>query len=299
MILRGLAATFLVAYVACVSVALGTMAMILIAHLTTATWFRDFRPRAWSVVRTLPALAAIGVVLLIAMPVLYPWVGTDVSAHRYLSAPFFVVRFVIYWAIWLYIARSIRIAQLLEARGELQRATHRFRVTACAGLIALGLSMTFAAFDWMMSLTPDWSSTIYGVYWWAGGLVGSLALLAILSQRQSAGWPDVAVDDVHSLAKLLVTFILFWLYIGFSQYIVIWSAGLPREASWYVARMRGGWGVLAAGLLFGHFVLPFLLLLLRGVKRSPGLVAIVGTALLCLHVLDAFWVVMPGAMSVR
>ncbi|MGH7615907.1 MAG: hypothetical protein ACREPM_01625 [Gemmatimonadaceae bacterium] len=297
--MRELAATFLVAYVAMVSVALGTLALVLIAHLTTATWFRPFLPRAYLVLRSLPFLAAIGAIQLIVLPTLYPWVGVGARAHAYLNAPFFVVRWVVYWAAWITISRSVLAAQRLQDAGETARAAHHFRRTASAGLVVLGLTMTFAAFDWMMSLTPDWASTIYGVYWFAGGMLSALALLAMLAHRSDARWPAVSSDDVHSLGKLLTTFVLFWLYIGFAQYIVIWSGDLPSEITWYVARTHGGWGALAGVLLAGNFVFPFLLLLLRAVKRSATLLAMIGAMMLGLHYLDTFWVVMPGLVPVR
>lgn len=297
--LRELAATFLVAYVALVSCALGTLAMVLIAHLTTATWFRPFRPRADRVLRALPRLAAIGALQLIAMPTLYPWIGVQTHARAYLNAPFFVVRWIIYWTAWIGISRALISAQRLHDAGETERAARRFRHIASAGLVVLGFTMTFASFDWMMSLAPDWTSTIYGVYWFAGGILSALALLATLARGAHPRWPAVSTDDLHSLGKLLTTFVLFWLYIGFAQYIVIWSGNLPSEVPWYVARMNGGWRALAGVLLFGNFVLPFSLLLIRAVKRSAILLGTIGVALLGLHCLDAFWVVMPGLVPIR
>ena len=298
---RQAAAAFLVAYAAVVSVVLGTLAMIMIAHLTTATWFGGFYRRAESVTRALPALAGSGVLVVLSLPVLYPWVGEPMpgGVGAYLNAPFFIVRFVVYWIAWIVIARALRATARIEARGDVTRAARRYRVISSTGLVVLGITMTFAAFDWIMSLVPDWYSTIFGVYWFAGGMVGALALLAVLAQRgESSGNGRIALDDAHSLAKLSLTFILFWVYIGFAQYIVIWSGGLPREVAWFVPRTRGGWGALAALLVFGNFALPFLLLLIRAVKRSASMVAALGAGLLVLHYLDTFWLVMPGLVPV-
>jgi len=153
--------------------------------------------------------------------------------------------------------------------------------------------MTFAAFDWMMSLTPDWSSTIYGVIWFAGGMVGALALLAVLAWHST----DQVTYDFDALGKLLLTFILFWLYTGFAQYIVIWSGGLPREVTWYVARTRGGWGALASVLLFAGFAFPFLLLIVRVIRQSAAFASAIGVALLVVHYLDTLWIVVPGLIS--
>ncbi|MFI5229531.1 MAG: hypothetical protein ACHQWU_10705 [Gemmatimonadales bacterium] len=299
--LHELATAVLVAYAAAVSVVLGTLIVTLIAHLTTATWFRPFRARAELVIGALPALAAVGAVLLLALPTLYPWFSSETPAHAYLNAPFFLLRWVVYWVAWIAVAELLRATQRMHERGEIERAARRFRRIASAGLVVLGVTMTFAAFDWLMSLTPDWQSTIYGVYWFAGGMVGGLALLAVLAAVDvtAAHGPRVSPDEAHSLGKLLLTFVLFWLYIGFSQYIVIWSGDLPREVTWYVARSNRGWGAAAGVLVFGNFVLPFLLLLFRRVKRSRRLLAAIGVVLLALHFLDTMWIVMPGVQAIR
>ncbi|HXT16591.1 MAG TPA: hypothetical protein VN706_13215 [Gemmatimonadaceae bacterium] len=293
--IRQTAAVFLAAYAAVLSVVLGTLAMSLIAHLTTATWFRSFRPHARRVLRSLPVLAALGVIVLVAMPVLFPWFGAGSSATdvgHYLNAPFFVVRFIIYWIAWLGIARALAATDRLAESGDVERAAARYRNVAAAGLIVLGITMTFAAFDWMMSLTPAWVSTIYGVYWFAGGMVGALALLGLLASRA-----ETPADDLDSLGKLLLTFILFWVYCGFAQYIVIWSGGLPREVDWYVVRTRGGWAGVATLLLFAGFAFPFLLLLMRALRRSPAIIAGLGVLLLALHYLDTLWIVLPGVVA--
>jgi len=298
--LREAAAAFLVAYVSVVSVVLGTLALTLIAHLTTATWFRPFRARAERVIDTLPALAAVGVLLPIAAPTLYPWSGAPSPARAYLNTPFFIARWITYWAAWIGIGAALRRARRLYAV-DVDRANARFRRVACVGLIVLAVTMTFASFDWMMSLSTGWQSTIYGLYWFAGGLLSGLALLAILAATagESSEWITPSDDDVHAVGKLLTTFVLFWLYTGFSQYIVIWSGDLPNEVTWYVPRTHGGWGYVAAVLVLGNFALPFLLLLFRPIKRSRAALAAIGALLLALHYVDMFWVVMPGLVAVR
>ncbi|HEY7393812.1 MAG TPA: hypothetical protein VH559_03175 [Gemmatimonadaceae bacterium] len=298
---RDAAVGFLVTYVAVLSVVLGVLAMTMIAHLTTATWFRAFRPHAIRVIRVLPLLAGLGLLLLLALPVLFPW-AAEASAGdigRYLNVPFFIVRFVVYWTAWLWIAGALGAADRIAAAGDVARATERYRRVSVVGLMVLGLTMTFASFDWMMSLTPDWSSTIYGVVWFAGGMVGALALLAILAWKDGTrqAFSRISADDLDSLGKLLLTFILFWLYTAFAQYVVIWSGGLPREVAWYVARTRGHWGGVAVALLFAGFVFPFLLLLVREARRSFAVAAMLGVVLLAVHYLDTLWIVMPGVSS--
>ena len=172
-----------------------------------------------------------------------------------------------------------------------------YRVSA-AGLIVLALTLSFAAFDWFMSLSPAWYSTIYGVDYFAGGMVGALALLAVTiawARRRGDLPADVGPDHYHALAKLLLTFVLFWVYIGFSQLIVIWSAQIPIERGWYAVRMRGGWRVLGGIVLLGHFVVPFCALVIRSIKRSTAAMTGLGALLLVMHYLDMYWIAMPDA----
>jgi hypothetical protein len=304
---RRAAAAYLVAYVAGLGVALGALAMIMIARLTAATWFVALRRQAEHIAATLPALAVLFLPVLLAVRILYPWALPAHSAARdaavaaksaYLNLPFFVIRAIVYWAIWIGFSLALRRASLAQDAGDSPVIERRLRMLSAIGIVAFGLSITFAAFDWMMSLAPTWYSTIYGVDYFAGAMVGGLALLAIVVARgrRSGELPDdVGVEHMHALAKLLLTFVLFWVYIGFSQFIVIWSAEIPIESTWYVTRTRGGWSALGAVLVLGHFVLPFCLLVLRAVKRSIGGMALLGGWLLVMHYLDCYWVVMPDA----
>lgn len=304
---RRVAAAYLVAYLAGLSTALGALAMIMIGRLTAATWFVALRRQAEQIAGTLPAFAVMFLPVLFAVRVLYPWAAPsptpDVATalqtkSAYLNIPFFIVRVVIYWAIWIGFQHALRRASLTQDAGDSPAIERRMRVLCAVGIIAVGLSMTFASFDWMMSLSPTWYSTIFGVDFFAGAMVGALALLAVLlarGRRRGELPGPVGVEHMHALAKLLLTFVLFWVYIGFSQFIVIWSAEIPAETTWYVARTRGGWSALGAVLVVGHFALPFCALLVRSVKRSLGAMTLLGVWLLAMHYLDVYWMVMPDA----
>lgn len=304
-----LAAAYLIAYVSCLAVVLGTLAMIMIARVTAATWFVALRRQAEEVVATLPVFAVLFIPILIAVRALYPWAShvpaVDPEVRRaiamkgaYLNVPFFVMRSLIYLATWIALGESLRRASLAQDRGDSVAIEGRMRALSAGGLVAFALTTTFAAFDWMMSLTPAWYSTIYGVNYFAGAMVGALALLAVLiarGRRRGELPESVGVEQMHALSKLLLTFVLFWVYIGFSQLIVIWSAEIPVERVWYTLRMRGGWYALGCALVAGHFAIPFCALLVRAIKRSPIAMSSLGAWLLLMHYLDIYWIVAPSA----
>jgi hypothetical protein len=301
---RRAAVSWLVALVAVWSTVLGALALVMIAHVTGATWFVLLRRRAEDAIATLPVLALLFVPVAIALRALYPWAAplealspavraAVVAKRAYLDAPFFVGRAVVYWGAWVALAESLRRLSLRQDRAagdaEALDLARRMRRVSAAGLPALALTLTFASFDWMMSLSPAWSSTLYGVYVFAGGAVGALALLALLGVPNGS---SSGVEQRHALGKLLLTFVLLWAYLGYSQLIVIWSADLPREVAWYVAR-RGGWDAVAALLVVGHLIVPTLALFVRAVKRSALLLGALGAWLLAMHYVDVYWLVLP------
>ena len=303
------AAAYLVAYMACLAVVLGTLAMVMIARVTGATWFVVLRRQAEEVIATLPVFAVLLLPILLGVHVLYPWAAQgpalDPEVRRaifakgaYLNVPFFLIRSIVYLATWIALGELLRRTSLAQDRGDSMAIERRMRNLSAIGLVAFALTLSFAAFDWMMSLTPAWYSTIYGVDYFAGAMVGALALLAMLAvrARRRGELPEsVGANQLHALAKLLLTFVLFWVYIGFSQLIVIWSAEIPAERVWYTVRMRGGWYALGAVLVAGHFVIPFCALLIRSVKRSAVAMASLGALLLLMHYLDIYWMLMPSA----
>jgi hypothetical protein len=303
------ASAYLVAYVSCLSAVLGMLALIMIARVSGATWFVALRRQAEQVVATLPLFAVLFIPLSLSTSVLYPWArpagavpvalaSAIASKHAYLNVTFFLARTIFYFAVWIGLGEFLRRASLAQDAGESPRIELHLGRASAVGLVAFGLTVTFAAFDWTMSLTPEWSSTIYGVDYFAGGMVAALALLAIVTARGRAHgeFPEaVGANHFHVIGKVLLTFILFWVYIGFAQFIVIWSAELPNERGWYATRLRGGWELLAAIILLGHFVIPFSLLLVRSFKRSARAMAAIGAGLLVMHFLDSYWNVMPDA----
>jgi hypothetical protein len=172
----------------------------------------------------------------------------------------------------------------------------RLRRYAGPSIIVLALTQTFASVDWIMSLTPHWYSTMFGVYFFAGSFVGFIALLSVVAvAMRGAGLLDtiISAEHLHDVGKLLFAFTVFWTYIAFSQFFLVWYANLPEETIWYKARMEGSWLTVSIFLAAGHFVAPFFYLMGRAVKRKGATLAVGGAWLLAMHFLDLYWQVMP------
>jgi hypothetical protein len=298
--------SYLTAWTYALSLALGGLIFLMMCYATTARWFPVFRRFTESVVATLPALAILFIPIALAMEQLYPWIDPPPAlaheelakiAHRapYMNVPFFVIRAVVFLAVWVVIGELlIRWGSRLGRDPE--RYIPRLRALASAAFPPLALTLTFAAFDWLMSLTPNWYSTVFGLLYWSGGFVAALSLVAVISYRARVV-PEVAatIHASHSgaLGRLMFAFLVFWAYMEFAQGFIIWIANKPDEVPWYVSRGAAAWGGVFAVLLIGHFAIPFFTLLSRPLKRRPRLLAIAGGWLLVMHYVDIYWIVMP------
>ncbi len=216
----------------------------------------------------------------------------------YLNKNFFLARAVFYFLIWALLATRLfdySTAQDTSKDPKLTLAAQRF---SAPGTFLFALTLTFAAFDWIMSLEPSWFSTIFGVFYFACGVVSSLAVLILVTMglRDSGPLKDaVTVEHFHDLGKLLFGFLVFWGYIGFSQFMLIWYAALPEETTFYHNRWdHGPWDAVSKAIIFGHFVLPFFWLISRTFKRNLGRLQIGAAILLVMHVVDVYWLVMPN-----
>ena len=165
------------------------------------------------------------------------------------------------------------------------------------GLVAVGLTMTFASIDWVMSLEPHWYSTIYGILIMGGQVLAAMAFVipiaALLARREPLAG-IITAEQFHDLGKLMLAFVMLWAYFAFSQFLIIWSANLPEEIPWYLHRLHGGWQALGVALIVFHFALPFLVLLSRDVKRHAAAVASVALFVMFVRFIDLFWMVAPA-----
>ncbi len=293
---------YLLAFVYVLSLALGALYFVLLHHLTNSGWSVVVRRIAELLAGTLPFLAGLGLPLLFAAGELYPWAragfAADHASAAYLNVPFFAGRWVVYSLVWGLMGTYYPVSLYTsDAAGDASLSVTMRRWSAPA-MIAFALTLSFAAFDLLMSLDPGWYSTIFGVYYFAGAAVGVYALLplvAFLLQRAGFIRRSVSVEHYHDLGKLLFGFVVFWAYIAFSQYMLQWYANLPEETHWFVVRQQHGWGWVGLALVFGHFLIPFAALLTRAPKRRPRFLAAVAAWVLVMHWVDLYWLVMPAA----
>ena len=218
------------------------------------------------------------------------------SKLGYLNQPFFWGRMFLYIAIWIGISWYFHSNSVKQDVSRDKEITKRLNKASPAALAGLALSLTFAAFDWVMSLEPTWFSTIFGVQYFAVSLVSSLAVCIVVTRLlQSSGLLGgvVTTEHYHDMGKLLFGFLVFWAYITFSQFMLIWYASIPEETTYFHLRFSGGWRTFSWFLLIFHFFVPFFGILSRNIKRNVSVLAIGAGWLLVMHVFEMFWLIMP------
>ncbi|HVO23506.1 MAG TPA: hypothetical protein VMW56_07740 [Candidatus Margulisiibacteriota bacterium] len=299
--------SYLVAYMFFFGIGMGCMAILMIHHITGGAWGAGIRRLLESGTRTLPLMLVLFLPLVLGMHQLYEWTHPDIVArdpallHKaaYLNIPFFLVRAAFYFCVWLLLMRYLN-RWSLEQDGTLDPApARRLELLSRGGLLLIGLTMSFAAIDWLMSLEPHWFSTIYGILVMGGQVLSAMAfvipLAALLAEEEGGPLAHViSKEQFHDLGKLLLAFVMLWTYFALSQFLIIWAANLPEEIPWYLKRLQGGWQWLGIAVILGHFVLPFLLLLSRDIKRRAGALAVVAVLVIVARFVDLYWMVTPA-----
>ena len=296
---------YLIAYLFFFGIALGCLAILMVQYLTGGAWGAVVRRVLESATRTLPLLALLFVPLALGLPYLYEWARPDAVAHDpllqhkhvYLNVPFFLVRTALYFAVWITVARYLNKWSLEQDQVADPLIARRLEMLSRGGLLLYGLTMTFASVDWAMSLEPHWFSTIYGIIFMGAQGLSTFAFVipiaALIADRPPFS-RLITAEQFHDLGKLLLAFVMLWAYFALSQFLITWAANLPEEIPWYLHRMRGGWQYLGIFVILFHFVLPFIVLLSRDVKRHPRTLATVATALIVMRFVDLFWFVRPS-----
>jgi hypothetical protein len=297
--------SWLLAWLFWLAPSIGSLAVVMLHHLTGGAWGFAVRRVLEGASRTLPWMALLFLPVLLGIDRVYEWAGEGARsadpliAHKaaYLNAPFFVARAVGYFAVWIALAT---IQARLSWRYDHQphpRIRRSLQKLSGAGLVLYVLTTTFASVDWAMSLEPRWSSTIYGLHFVVGQVLTTLCLAVVAASELARREPYsrwLSPAHFHDLGNLMLAFVLLWAYVSFSQFLIIWSGDLPEEIPWYVHRSSGGWQAIAIVLALFHFFAPFAVLLSRGAKRSGRTLARLALVLLVLRFVDLYWLIVPA-----
>jgi len=296
--------SWLVSFLFFTSLALGALFFVLIQYAAQGGWGIVLRRIGETIFATIPVMALLFVPVVLGLHDLYEWSHAGAAEHDallrwkapYLNTTFFLIRALIFFGLW----SGIAILYYRGSRGQDVTGdpgvSARLRRLAGPAIIVLALTQTFASIDWIMSLTPHWYSTMFGVYFFAGSFVGFIALLSVVVvATRAAGLLEtlITAEHMHDIGKFLFAFTAFWAYISFSQFFLMWYGNMPEETIWYKARMEGSWMTVSILLMAGHFGVPFLYLMGRSVKRKGATLAAGGAWLLAMHYLDLYWQVMP------
>jgi len=294
--------TYLVSFGLFLALTLGALFFVMLQHVTRAGWSVVVRRIAEAMATNIWLMAVLAVPVVVGMKHLYHWSHMEEAAHDpllaakagFLNPSFFITRLVIYFAIWSVLAWFFHRTSVRQDATSDPAASVRMERAAAPGIILFALSANFAAFDLFMSLDPHWFSTIYGVYFFAVSVVCFFAVMPkTLAGLQFQGVLKnvVTVEHYHDLGKFLFAFNVFWAYIAFSQYMLIWYGNIPEETEWFLKRQTGDWTWVSLALIVFHFVIPFLMLISRTVKRRPMLLAGVGVYMVLMTWMDREWCV--------
>ncbi len=293
-----------------VTTALGGLFFLIFHHLTRASWSVTINRINESLIWAFPLLFVLGIPLLFGMHDLYHWTHAELydpsspeydeilaGKRAYLNTPFWIARMVLYFAVWTLVSYRLYAFSIRQDVDPDPDIPAKLRSTSAWGLPVTAVTVAFASYDILMSTSPHWFSTIFGVYFFSGGILSAVAVITLVAALlQSTGGRLQGVitkEHYQDLGKYLFGFVVFWAYIAFSQYMLYWYGGIPEETVWFQHRLQDGWGWHSAFLLGFHFVVPFLVLLPRGTKRTLPILSVMAVWLIGMHWFDLHWVVLP------
>ncbi|HEY4120589.1 MAG TPA: hypothetical protein VGM56_22145 [Byssovorax sp.] len=290
---------YLVAFLFWTEIAFGCLGLTMLHALTSGGWGKAARRPLSAGGATLPFVALSFVPVALGVRALFPWARPEVVAgdlvleHKalYLNVPFFVARAVGYFALWSALALFFYRSTL--RRGPDRGPSRRARTFAGPGLVACGVTMSFAAIDWVMSLEPHWFSTMVGALVVVGALLSAMAF-AIVVVTSDAKEHECPTQALHDLGNLLLVFTMLWAYLAFSQYLLIYAGNIAEEVPFFVYRTEGGWQHVSLALIVLHFAVPFFVLLSRRTKRNPERLRAVAVFVLLMRLVELFWFVAPN-----
>jgi hypothetical protein len=301
---------YLLGFVCWLGVALGSMAILMIRHLTGGGWGMVIRRILGAAMRTVPLLALLFIPVILGIRRLYIWAqplenvaDKHLREHleditkTYLTTNGFIVRAIFYFAIWNLLSFLLSHWSKQTDRAGAPDNTQRFKAVAGPGLILYGFTISFAAIDWVMSLDPSWISTIFGLVILIGEVLSAMCF-AVVVERILFNYKPMSEmlkpDFVHDHGKWMLTFIMMWAYFNYSQWLIIWAGNLPTEITYYLRRLNGGWGYVGLVIVIFHFAIPFGILLSRPLKRNIRKLVWLAVWLMLMRYLDLFWIIEPN-----
>lgn len=298
--------SYLIAFLLVLGLSLGSLGVLMLYHLTSGLWGVVIRRPLEAATRTLLPVFVFFLPIIFGMKYLYAeWLDPEkVKAaplsklqHDYLTAHWFIVRAILYFGVWLLLTFLFnRWSKLQDIHTQDRALRRRLKFLAGPGIILYVFLMSFAAIDWVMSISPHWASTIYGFLFVVGQVISALSLMiaiVVLLARTGPFEHILKPRQLHDLGNLLLAFVMLWAYFAFSQLLIIWSGNQPEEITFFRARLYGGWGVVAVIVLVFHFFVPFFLLLSRDIKRNTKLLPKLAIWMIFIRLVDLFWMTRP------
>jgi hypothetical protein len=308
--------SYLLGFMLWLGISLGSMAFLMVQHLTGGKWGMVIRRPLEAAMNTLPLMALFFVPIAAAgMPYLYTgnhesvggwagWLHPDPAdkhlvamSHSYLNVGGYIGRAALYFAIWIGLAYVLSRWSAEQDQPPVQNLAPRFRTISAPGIIIYCFSITFAVIDWVMSIDPHWYSTIFGFIFIVGQCLSAMCMMVIveriLAPYRPMNWL-LKPKEVQDHGKLMLTFILLWAYFSFSQLLIIWAGNLPMEIRFFTRRIYSGWQVIGLGLVIFHFAIPFLFLLSRPFKRNARSLVWLAAWLIFMRYIDLFWYIEPS-----
>lgn len=296
---------YLTAYVTIIGMSVGSLGFLMLHHLVGGRWGFVIRRPLEAATMVLPVMAALFLPLLLFSGTLYEWARPEaVQASQilrdksgYLNVPFWTLRTAIYFGIWTGLAYLLRSGSVAQDGTEDPAPTRRNTTLSAPGLVVTFLTVTFAGIDWMMSIEPEWYSTIYGAMVMIGWALSALAMVILVSSWLHEIRPLSDVADrgsFNDLGNLLLAFTMLWAYMSFSQYLIIWMGDLSEEIPWYLKRSYGAWRFICGFLMVCHFFIPFFCLLVRENKREASRLWLIAAAILVMRLINDVWLIVPA-----
>jgi hypothetical protein len=297
--------SYLLGYLFWIGPTVASIALVGLHHLTAGGWGFSIQRILESASRTFPVMALLFVPFIFGMKDLFIWARPEVLAadtllqHKaaYLNVPFFWLRAAAYFGLWaLFIYKLTGWSFQMDRTGDLS-TLNKFQKFGGPAILVYMLTMTFASFDWGMSLDPHWFSTIFGFMFVIGQVLLTMSIAIIVLRKVVAAKPlgeVVQKSHFHDLGNLMLAFVALWAYISFSQFLIIWSGNLPEEIPWYIHRMEHGWDKLGIAIALFHFMVPFAVLLSRQSKRNIEMLSKVAIWMVVMRFLDLVWIIVPN-----